>query len=69
MTLPYNYNHYCQYQKEKFKQKVKCNYCNKELNFSSLRRHHNNTCKEIIEFYKKENTKKNETINNLQGSV
>ena len=58
MTLPYNYNYYEEYQKKIFKQKVNCKYCNKEMNFSSLRRHHNNTCKEIIEFYKKENTKK-----------
>ena len=50
MTLAYNYNHYEEYQKEKFKKKVKCNYCNKELNYSSLKRHHDSgACKKIVD--------------------
>ena len=44
MTLPFNYNHYELYQKDKFKEKVECEYCNKILNFSSLKRHQLNTC-------------------------
>jgi len=47
MTLPFNYNHYQLYQETKFKQKVKCEYCDKILNFSSLKRHQNNACKKI----------------------
>lgn len=50
MTLPYSYNHYEEYQKIIFKQRVKCNYCNKEMNYSSLKRHHDSVaCKKIVD--------------------
>ena len=45
MTLRFNYNHYELYQKDKFKEKVECEFCKKFLNFSSLKRHKLKTCK------------------------
>ena len=45
MTLPFNYNHYELYQRDKFTEKVECEFCKKILNFSSLKRHKLKTCK------------------------